>query len=34
LRKLKQDGATVTSANLASSNGVIHVIDTVFVPTG
>jgi uncharacterized surface protein with fasciclin (FAS1) repeats len=34
LWKLNQDGATVVTADIASSNGVIHVIDTVLVPTG
>ncbi len=29
---VKIDGATVTSADLVTSNGVIHVIDTVIMP--
>jgi uncharacterized surface protein with fasciclin (FAS1) repeats len=29
---VKVDGATVTTADVAASNGVIHVIDTVLVP--
>lgn len=29
---VKVDGATVTSADLITSNGVIHVIDTVIMP--
>jgi uncharacterized surface protein with fasciclin (FAS1) repeats len=28
------EGATVTQADLAASNGVIHVIDTVIMPEG
>ena len=28
------EGATVTQADIAASNGVIHVIDTVIMPEG
>jgi uncharacterized surface protein with fasciclin (FAS1) repeats len=28
------DGATVTKADVAASNGVIHVIDSVILPKG
>lgn len=30
--KVKVDNATVTTADVAASNGVIHVIDTVILP--
>jgi uncharacterized surface protein with fasciclin (FAS1) repeats len=30
--KVHVDGATVTKADIAASNGVIHVIDTVVLP--
>lgn len=30
--KVQVDGATVTAADVAASNGVIHVIDTVLMP--
>jgi uncharacterized surface protein with fasciclin (FAS1) repeats len=29
---VKVNGATVTAADVAASNGVIHVIDTVILP--
>jgi uncharacterized surface protein with fasciclin (FAS1) repeats len=29
---VKIDGATVTTADIETSNGVIHVIDTVILP--
>ena len=29
---VKVDNATVTAADVAASNGVIHVIDTVIIP--
>jgi uncharacterized surface protein with fasciclin (FAS1) repeats len=31
---VKVDGATVTSTDIAASNGVIHVIDSVILPKG
>jgi len=31
--KLKVDNATVVTADVAASNGVIHIIDTVLMPT-
>jgi uncharacterized surface protein with fasciclin (FAS1) repeats len=31
--KVKIDGANVTKTDIAASNGVIHVIDTVILPT-
>jgi transforming growth factor-beta-induced protein len=30
--KVKVDGATVTTADVMASNGVIHVIDSVILP--
>ncbi|OOF21742.1 fasciclin, partial [Salinivibrio sp. IB574] len=30
--KVKVDNATVTKADIMTSNGVIHVIDTVIMP--
>jgi uncharacterized surface protein with fasciclin (FAS1) repeats len=30
--KVKVDGATVVKTDIAASNGVIHVIDTVIMP--
>lgn len=32
--KVKIDGANVTQADIATSNGVIHVVDTVLMPKG